>query len=223
MINALFSLFVRDLKLAIRVGGGALMSLIFYITVITIIPFSIGPNLELLSKIGPAMIWIGALLSTLLNLDRMFLSDQQDGSMDLIKMTEIPLEFVVLVKCAAQWTVSSFPLILITPILAIFLNLTPATLGAILLTLLVGTPALTLAGAIGAAILATINRSGILLTILVIPLSVPILIFGISASNASVSTQLNFSTPFLFLSAFTLLILVISPITAAVALKFSHE
>ena len=223
MINALLSLFVRDLKLAIRVGGGALMSLIFYITVITIIPFSIGPNLELLSKIGPAMIWIGALLSTLLNLDRMFLSDQQDGSMDLIKMSEIPLEFVVLVKCAAQWTVTSFPLILITPILAIFLNLTPITLGAILLTLLVGTPALTLAGAIGAAILATINRSGILLTILVIPLSIPILIFGISASNASVSEHLNFSTPFLFLSAFTLFILVISPIAAAIALKFSHE
>ena len=223
MISALLSLFVRDLKLAIRVGGGALMSLIFYITVITIIPFSIGPNLELLSKIGPAMIWISALLSTLLNLDRMFLSDQQDGSMDLIKMSEIPLELVVLVKCAAKWTVSSFPLILITPILAIFLNLTPITLGAILLTLLVGTPALTLAGAIGAAILATINRSGILLTILVIPLSVPILIFGISASNASVSEYLNFSTPFLFLSAFTLFTLVISPIAAAVALRFSHE
>ena len=223
MISALLSLFVRDLKLAIRVGGGALMSLIFYITVITIIPFSIGPNLELLSKIGPAMIWIGALLSTLLNLDRMFLSDQQDGSMDLIKMSEIPIEFVVLVKCAAQWTVSSFPLIMITPILAIFLNLTPITLGAILLTLLIGTPAFTLAGAIGAAILATINRSGILLTILVIPLSVPILIFGISASNASVSEHLNFSTPFLFLSAFTLFILVISPIAAAVALRFSHE
>ena len=223
MTKLITSMYVRDMKLAIRAGGGAFLALIFYLIMITIIPFGIGPNLKLLSQIGPAMIWIGALLSTLLSLDRMFIADQQDGSLDLIKMSDIPLEYIVLIKSAAQWTSTCLPLILMTPILAIILNLAPSTLGATLLTLLIGTPALTLIGAVGAALMTSNNRSGILLTILVIPLTIPVLIFGISASNASISNQLNFSTPFLFLCAFTLFTLVISPIAATASLKFSQE
>ena len=221
-MSMIYSIFLRDLKLTARAGGGAFLGLIFYLIVITIIPFGIGPNLKLLAQIGPAMIWIGVLLSTLLSLDRMFLADHQDGSLDLMKMSSVPMELIVLVKSVAQWTATCLPLIVITPVLALFLNLTPTTVGLILLTLLVGTPALTLTGAIGAAVMTSTNRGGILMTILIIPFTIPVLIFGVSASNATISNQVNFSTPFLFLCAFTLFTVVISPIVAAFAIRQSQ-
>ncbi|MEP3277925.1 MAG: heme exporter protein CcmB [Stappiaceae bacterium] len=213
------SLFVREMRLSIRVGGGALMGVLFFLTVITVIPFGIGPDLNLLARIGPAILWIGALLATLLGIDRLFLADQEDGALDLVRMSGQPLELIVLVKCAAHWTATGLPLVLAAPVLAIFLNLSPAANGAVTLTLLVGTPALTLIGAIGAAITVTLRRGGLLLAVLIIPLSIPVLIFGVSAANAAVTEPTPFMTPFLLLCALTLFSSVIGPFASAAALR----
>lgn len=215
----MISLFAREMRLSVRVGGGALMGVLFFLTVITVIPFGIGPDLNLLARIGPAILWIGALLATLLGIDRLFLADHEDGALDLIRMSGQPLELVVLVKCAAHWTATGLPLVLAAPVLAIFLNLSPLANGAVTLTLLVGTPALTLIGAIGAAITVTLRRGGLLLAVLIIPLSVPILIFGVSAANAAITEPTPFMTPFLILCALTLFASVIGPIAAAAALR----
>ena len=217
------ALFVRELRLATRVGGGALMGALFFLIVVTVYPFGVGPDLNLLARIGPAILWIGALLATLLSLDRLFQADRDDGTLDLILMGEEPLELVVLVKCAAHWVATGLPLVLISPLLALFMNMEPIAIGSTMLTLAVGTPALTFIGAIGAGLTVTLRRGGLLLAILVLPLTVPILIFGVAAANAPVLQPAPFLTPFLFLSALTLFSAVIGPIAAAAALRFTSD
>nr|WP_152982086.1 heme exporter protein CcmB [Prosthecomicrobium hirschii] len=217
------ALFVRELRLATRVGGGALMGALFFLIVVTVYPFGVGPDLNLLARIGPAILWIGALLATLLSLDRLFQADRDDGTLDLILMGEEPLELVVLVKCAAHWVATGLPLVLISPLLALFMNMEPIAIGSTMLTLAVGTPALTFIGAIGAGLTVTLRRGGLLLAILVLPLTVPILIFGVAAANAPVLQPAPFLTPFLLLSALTLFSAVIGPIAAAAALRFTSD
>lgn len=217
------ALFVRELRLATRVGGGALMGALFFLIVVTVYPFGVGPDLNLLARIGPAILWIGALLATLLSLDRLFQADRDDGTLDLILMGEEPLELVVLVKCAAHWVATGLPLVLISPLLALFMNMEPIAIGSTMLTLAVGTPALTFIGAIGAGLTVTLRRGGLLLAILVLPLTVPVLIFGVAAANAPVLQPAPFLTPFLLLSALTLFSAVIGPIAAAAALRFTSD
>ncbi|WP_181183920.1 heme exporter protein CcmB [Prosthecodimorpha hirschii] len=217
------ALFVRELRLATRVGGGALMGALFFLIVVTVYPFGVGPDLNLLARIGPAILWIGALLATLLSLDRLFQADRDDGTLDLILMGEEPLELVVLVKCAAHWVATGLPLVLVSPLLAVFMNMEPIAIGSTMLTLAVGTPALTFIGAIGAGLTVTLRRGGLLLAILVLPLTVPILIFGVAAANAPVLQPAPFLTPFLLLSALTLFSAVIGPIAAAAALRFTSD
>jgi heme exporter protein B len=217
------ALFIRELRLATRVGGGALMGALFFLIVVTVYPFGVGPDLNLLARIGPAILWIGALLATLLSLDRLFQADRDDGTLDLILMGEEPLELVVLVKCAAHWVATGLPLVLVSPLLAVFMNMEPIAIGSTMLTLAVGTPALTFIGAIGAGLTVTLRRGGLLLAILVLPLTVPILIFGVAAANAPVLQPAPFLTPFLLLSALTLFSAVIGPIAAAAALRFTSD
>ncbi|MBT9289467.1 heme exporter protein CcmB [Prosthecodimorpha staleyi] len=217
------ALFIRELRLATRVGGGALMGALFFLIVVTVYPFGVGPDLNLLARIGPAILWIGALLATLLSLDRLFQADRDDGTLDLILMGEEPLELVVLIKCAAHWVATGLPLVLISPLLAVFMNMEPIAIGSTMLTLAVGTPALTFIGAIGAGLTVTLRRGGLLLAILVLPLTVPILIFGVAAANAPVLQPAPFLTPFLLLSALTLFSAVIGPIAAAAALRFTSD
>jgi len=222
-MSALTALFAREMKLATRVGGGALMGALFFLIVVTVVPFGVGPDLALLSRIGPAILWIGALLATLLSLDRLFQVDRDDGGLDLILMGETPLELVVLVKCLAHWTATGLPLVIASPLLAVFMNMEPVAIGATTLTLAVGTPALTFIGAIGAALTVSLRRGGLLLAILVLPLTVPVMIFGVSTATAAVGGTVPFLTPFSILAALGLFSMVLGPVAGAAALRFAGD
>jgi len=222
-MTPLSAIFIRDMRLAVRVGGGALMGVLFFLVVITLVPFAIGPDLALLNRIGPAILWIAALLASLLALDRLFATDHEDGSLDLILTGRAPLELVVLAKGCAHWVTTALPLIVVAPFVGIFLNLGGRAGAATVLTLLVGTPALTFIGIIGAAIAVTLRRGGLLLAVLVLPLTVPILIFGVAAANAAVSGPIPFETPFMTLCGLSLASLVVGPFAAAAALRLEME
>ncbi len=217
------ALFLRDLKLSVRAGGGAMIGVLFFMTVVAVIPFGVGPDLNLLARIGPAILWIGALLASLLGLDRLFQAEREDGSLDLIMMQETPLLLTVLVKCAAHWTATGLPLVPGSLLLALFMNMDERAIGAMMLTLLAGTPAITLIGAVGAAVAVALPRGGLLVSILVLPLAIPVLIFGVSAVYAAIEDPAPFLPPFMILMAITLFFAVIGPVAAASALRHSAD
>ena len=222
MIAALATIAGQTARLSLR-SGGAFVGLVFFLAVVTVVPFGIGPDLKLLARIGPAMLWIGALLATLLNLDRLFRDDRDDGSLDLLLLADIPLELTVLAKCAGAWLATGLPLVIIAPVLGLLLGLEPAALGATTLTLLIGTPALTLIGAIGAALMAALGRGGLIVAVLVLPFTIPLLIFGVSAASSVIIGATPFLPPFLLLAALTLIAAVIAPIAGAAALRAGSE
>lgn len=218
-MTALLALVRRDIRIALRAGGGALIGVLFFLTVVVVIPFALGPDIALLRKIGPSILWLGAMLASLLTLDRLFTADQDDGSLDLIVMSRAPLELSCAAKALAHWLAVGVPLIVATPFIGILLNLDgPATL-AVALTLLIGTPALTFTGMVGAALAVTLRRGGLLLAIVVLPLSIPVLIFGVAASNAAVVEGVPFGAPFSILCALSLASFVIGPFAAAASLR----
>jgi heme exporter protein B len=221
----MLALFLRDIRLGIRAGGGALTGVLFFLAVIATIPFSVGPDLNLLARIGPAILWIGALLASLLGLDRLFQADRDDGSLDLLILagSRHLLPLTVFVKCLAHWTASVLPLVIAAPFLAMFMNMEPAGIGAATLTLLVGTPAIAFIGAVGAAVTVALPRGGLLISVLVLPLVIPVLIFGVSASFAAVTEPDPFLPPFLILAALTLFLAVIGPVAAALALLYAAD
>ena len=222
-MTPLSALLVRDLRIAVRVGGGALIGVLFFLVVVTLTPFAIGPDLALLKRIGPAILWLAALLASLLALDRLFASDHEDGSLDLILTGRAPLELVVAAKGLAHWLTTAVPLVIAAPLLGLFLGIDEGAQAGVVLTLLVGTPALTFIGLIGAAIAVTLRRGGLLVAIIVLPLTVPVLIFGVAAANAAVAGPVPFGTPFTVLCALTLASLVIGPFAAAAALRLDSE
>jgi heme exporter protein B len=207
------------MRIAVRIGGGALMGVLFFLAVVTLMPFAIGPDIPLLRRIGPAILWLGALLASLLALDRLFAADHEDGSLDLLLMGTSPLELVVLAKGLAHWLTTGLPLVVAVPVLGLLLDLDPAAIAAVALTLLVGTPALTFIGLIGAALAVALRRGGLLLPVLVLPLTVPVLIFGVSAAEAAIVGPVPFGTPFTILCALTLMSFVIGPFAAAATLR----
>jgi heme exporter protein B len=218
-VTALTAILLRDMRLAVRVGGGALIGVLFFLIVVTLVPFAIGPDLVLLARIGPAILWLGALLATLLALDRLIAMDHEDGSLDLILMARVPLEVALAAKALAHWLTTGLPLVIAAPLLGLLLNLDPAATGAVALTLAAGTPALTFIGLIGASLTVALRRGGLLLAVLVLPLTVPVLIFGVAAANAAIVGPMPFGTPFSILCALTLISIVIGPCAAAVALR----
>ena len=218
-MTALAALLKRDIRIALRVGGGALIGVLFFLTVVVLMPFAVGPDLVLLSRLGPAILWLGALLASLLTLDRLFMADHEDGSLDLIVMSRTPLELACAAKALAHWLAAGLPLIVATPVLGLLLNLDVEATAAVALTLLVGTPALTFTGMIGAALAVTLHRGGLLLAVLVLPLSVPVLIFGVAASQAVIVGPTPFGTPFSILCAISLVSFVVGPFAAAASLK----
>jgi heme exporter protein B len=222
-MTALFALFRRDLQLAVRAGGGALIGVLFFLIVVTLTPFALGPDLALLARIGPAILWLGALLASLLALDRLITMDQEDGSLDLILTARVPLELAVATKAIAHWITTGLPLAVAAPLLGLLLNLEPTATGAVALTLIAGTPALTFIGLIGAALTVSLRRGGLLLAVLVLPLTVPVLIFGVAASNAAIVGPVPFGSPFGILCALTLVSLVVGPVAAAAALRHGLE
>jgi heme exporter protein B len=222
-MTPLTALVVRDMRIAVRVGGGAMIGVLFFVVVVTLTPFAVGPDLALLKRIGPAILWLAALLASLLALDRLFASDHEDGSLDLILTGGSPLELVIAAKGLAHWLTTAIPLIVAAPLIGLLLDIEPPAQAGLVLTLLVGTPALTFIGAVGAAIAVTLRRGGLLSAIIVLPLTVPVLIFGVAAASAAVAGPVPFGTPFTVLCALTLASLVIGPFAAAAALRLDIE
>ncbi len=222
-MDALAAILVRDLRVALRVGGGALVGVLFFLAVVTLIPFALGPDLALLRRIGPAILWLGALLASLLALDRLFADDQADGSLDILLTGSVPLELVVGTKAVAHWLATGLPLVIVSPLLGLMLNLDARSIAFTALTLAVGTPALTFIGLIGAALAVAIRRGGLLLPILILPPAIPVLIFGVAAANTDVVGAVPFGTPFTILCALTLFSIVIGPFAAAATLRHGLE
>jgi heme exporter protein B len=222
-LTALAVILMRDMRLSVRQGGGAMVGVLFFLIVVTLMPFAIGPDLALLARIGPAILWLGALLASLLALDRLIASDYEDGSLDLILMARAPLELSLATKALAHWLTTGLPLVIAAPLLGLLLNLDPTATGAVALTLAAGTPALTFIGLIGAALTVALRRGGLLIAVLVLPLTVPVLIFGVAASNAAIIGPVPFGVPFTILCGLTLMSAVIGPFAAAAALRHGLE
>ncbi len=209
----------HDLALSVRAGGGGGLSLVFFLTIVVLVPFALGPDLNLLSRIGPAILWLGALLSTLIGLDRLFHADAQDGSLDLLRASPLALEWIVLAKGLAFWLTTGLPLALMAPVLGLLVALPPDSMLPLMATLLAGTPALAFIGVAGAALTAGLQRGGLILALLVAPLMIPTLIFGVSAANAAMGGPIPFRTPFLLLCAISLASLVVGTVAASAALR----
>jgi heme exporter protein B len=222
MIRPFLALVSRDLRLASRIGGSGVLGLVFFLMIVTLIPFALGPDLNLLARIGPAVLWLAAVLSTLIGLDRLFQGDEEDGSLDLLRAASAPLEVSVLAKVTAHWLTTGLPLALAAPLFGLLVALTPQAMGAMVATLLVGTPALTFIGAIGAALTASLRRGGLILAILVLPLMIPTLIFGVSSAQAATGGTVPFLTPFLILAALSLMAAVVGTVAAAAALRWGE-
>lgn len=208
----------RDIRLAIRSGGGFGLALAFFLIVIVLVPFGVGPEREILARIAPGVLWVGALLACLLSLDRLFATDYEDGSLELLATAPLPLESLVLTKAVAHWLTTGLPLTIVAPGLAVLLNLPGTAYATLVLTLLLGTPALSMLGAFGASLTVGLKRGGLLLSLLVLPLYVPTLIFGADAVRRA-ADGLATTTPVLLVAAITLGTLAVVPFAAAAALR----
>jgi len=216
----MIALLRRDLALSLRSGGGFGLSLAFFLIVVMFIPFGIGPERQVLALIAPGVLWIGALLACLLSLDRIFQLDFEDGSLDLLATSPLPLEAVVAMKSLAHWLVTGLPLTLAAPVYGFLLHLPPQAYIWLFLSLLIGTPALSFLGAFGSAITVGLKRGGLLLSLLVLPLYIPTLIFGTQAVVLA-TRGLNNSAAMLILAALSLFTLAIIPFVAALALRIN--
>lgn len=218
-MSRIFALFAREWRVARAIGGGGAMAAVFFLILVSLTPFAIGPDLNLLSRVGPAILWIAALLSSLLGLDRLFQADGEDGSLDQFMLSSLPLELLVLVKCAAHWALSSLPLVVLAPVLGLSFGMEGEALAGVSASLLAGTPALTLLGAIGAGLTVGLRRGGLLMAVIILPLTAPTLIFGVASAAAASGGTVPFHTPFLILCGLSLLALAGAPFAAAAALR----
>lgn len=217
-MSRFLALVARDLRLALRAGADALVAVMFFVVTVSLFPLGVGPEPNILARMAPGVIWVSALLATLLSLDRLFAAEQEDGSLDLLALSPLPLEAVVAAKVLAHWLVTGVPLILVAPVLALLLNMPAAGFGVLMLSLLIGTPALSLIGAIGAALTLGARRGGVLLALLILPLFVPVLIFAVAAIDAAI-TGLTPRPHLLLLGGILALTLPLAPIAAAAALR----
>ncbi len=213
------ALLVRDIKLAWREGGAVGVALGFYLIVVAITPLGLGPDLNLLARIAPGILWVGLLLAALLSAGRIFENDYEDGTLDVLATGPVPLPVVAGVKCLAHWLSTGIPLVVLAPVLGLLLNLPLSAFPSLVLAMLAGTPAVSFIAGIGASLTLGLRRSGLLLALLVIPLYVPILIFGVSAVTPYVSGPNSVWPPFLILCALSLASVVLAPIAAAAALR----
>jgi heme exporter protein B len=218
-MTAMLAIVVRDLRLAARLGGDALTLVLFFVMVGAVVPFAIGPDRLLLAQLAPGIVWIAAFLSMLLGLDRLFRADEDDGSLLLLRHAAIPLEAVVAAKLLAHWLLTALPLVVATPVLAVLLAMDQATWLSTTVALLAGTPALTAFGTIGAAVTVSLKRGGLLAPVLILPLCIPVLIFGV----ASIGAPEGSAAAILFLSAISLVSVAFCPFAAALALRVSGE
>ena len=216
----MIALLIRDLRLALRAGGGFGLGLAFFLLLAVLMPLGVGPEGAILARIAPGVLWVGALLACLLSLDRIFALDFEDGSLDLLATSPMPLEGVVAVKALAHWLVTGLPLTLAAPLLAVLLHLPPAGYGWLVLSLGLGTPALSAIGAFGAALVVGVKRGGLLLSLLVLPLYVPVLIFGAEVVKRG-AAGMAVEVPLLMLGAITLGAGAALPFASALALRIN--
>jgi heme exporter protein B len=213
----------RDLLLAWREGGTVGVALGFYLAVVTMLPLSLGPDLNLLSRIGPGLLWVALLLATLLSLGRLFETDFEDGSLEVLAIGPLPLEAVAAAKSLAHWLTTGIPLTVLAPVLGLLVNLPLEAYGVLVATMLAGTPAVSFIGAIGAALTLRARRGGVLIALLMLPLYVPTLLFGIEAISAALTGSGGFVPAFLILVAISLASVVLAPLAAALALRFQLQ
>ena len=214
----MIALLLRDLRLAFRAGGGFGLALAFFLIVTTLVPFSVGPAPELLSAIAPGVLWLGALLACLLSLDRLLALDYEDGTLDLLLTAPLPLEAVVSIKALAHWLTTGLPLVMAAPVLGVLLNLPGGGHLWLMLSLALGTPALSVIGTFGAALTVGIKRGGLLLSLLVLPLYVPTLIFGAEVARRG-AEGLDPGTPLLMLAGITCGVIALMPFASAAVLR----
>ena len=214
------ALLIRDLRLAVRAGGGFGLGLAFFLIVVVLVPFAVGPAMGLLERIAPGVLWIGALLACLLSLDRIFALDREDGSLDLLAVSPLPLEGVVAVKAFAHWLTTGLPLVAVAPVLGLLLSLPEKGVIWLVVSLLAGTPALSVIGAFGAALTVGLKRGGLLLSLLVLPLYVPTLIFGAEAARRG-AMGLDATTPLTLLAGITFGTIALMPFASAAVLRMT--
>ena len=214
----MIALLVRDFRLAMRAGGGFGLGLAFFLIVVTLVPFGVGPQSALLASIAPGILWLGALLSCLLSLDRIFALDWEDGSLDLLATSPLPMEAIVTIKALAHWVTTGLPLVLAAPVFALLLNMPAAGYQSLVLSLLLGTPALSVIGTFGAALTVGLKRGGLLLSLLVLPLYVPTLIFGAEMARRGAG-GFDTTTPLLMLAGITCGTIALLPFASAAVLR----
>ncbi|WP_372840599.1 heme exporter protein CcmB [Phaeovulum sp.] len=214
----MIALLLRDLRLAVRAGGGFGLSLAFFLIVTVLVPFGVGPEGGTLSKIAPGILWVGALLACLLSLDRIFALDFEDGSLDLLATAPIPMEAVVSIKALAHWLTTGLPLVLAAPVFGVLLNLPGPAYPWLVLSLAIGTPALSVLGAFGAALTVGLKRGGLLLSLLVLPLYVPTLLFGAELIKRGAEGGVT-AVPMLFLAGITAACIALVPFASAAAIR----
>lgn len=218
-MSATQALLTRDVRLAVRAGGGAALALGFFAAVATLVPLGVGPDLALLTKIAAGVLWVAAVLAALLALDRLFQADFEDGSLDLIALSPLSLERASLIKIAAHWLTTGLPLTLLSPVLALLFGVPETPMAVLALSLLIGTPAVSAIGAIGAALTLAVRRGGLILPLIVLPLLAPAVIFGAGATLAALMGLA--SGAIWFLAAFSLAAVLLSPFAAAAAVRLN--
>lgn len=221
-MNPWLALVERDLRLAWRQRGDLLLAVAFFLLVAALFPFALGPEPNLLLRLGPGVVWVAALLALLLSLERLFAREQEDGSLDLLLISRLPAEALLLGKAAAHWLTTGLPLVLAAPLVALLYSLPPEGYPVLLASLLLGTPSLSLFGAAGAALCLGARRGGVLLPLLVLPLAVPVLIFGTAAVDAALA-GLPARPHLLLLGALLMLALPVAAFAGAAALRQAAE
>lgn len=220
-MTAFFAVIARDVALGFRAGGGAVQTALFFALTLLVFAIAVGPDAALLSRIAAPALWAAALLSALVSLDRIFQADFEDGSLDVLIETADLLEMRVLAKAIAHWLSACLPLVAATPLLALLFSLPAAGYWPLLAALLIGTPALSLIGAISAAVTLSMRRAGVLVSILTVPLYAPTLIFGVAAAKAGAEAAPDFAPSMMFLAAITIFSFILAPLAGAAAIRFN--
>ena len=220
MLKAFYHMLMRDLRLAFRSRHELANPIIFFVLVVSLFPLAVTPKPELLKEMAPGVIWVAALLATLLSLDSLFKQDYDDGSLDQLMLSPNPLVLLVIAKVLAHWLLTGLPLVLVSPLLGLFMYLPTEALPALMLTLLLGTPVLSLVGAIGVSLTVAVNRGGVLLSLIVLPLYIPVLIFGANAIDVA-SDGMSIRGQLYFLGAVLVFAISLAPVATAAALRIT--
>lgn len=220
-MTTFLAVLARELTLARRIGAGAELGLVFFLILISMVPFAIGADQKLIARLAPALLWLAALLATLLGLDRLLQADEEEGAVDHMLLSETPLTPILIAKALAHWLATGLPLSLAAPVLGLMLAIEPPAMIPLVIGLLIGTPSITLIGLVGAALTVSLRRGGLLLSILILPLTVPTLIFGVTIAREAAAGR-PWTTPLMLLTGVSLLMLAICPLAAAAVLRLAR-